>query len=375
VRIVFLVGTLERGGVERLVGDWCRRLRFQHECAVICLLGKRGPLVRELEHEGVPVFDFQRQPRDPRFLLSLASQLRQLKPDIVHTQCAWSLPQQTLAVKLGGVRGLVLTIHSHYGSAGSIASWRRLLGRKLSHRWINATVGVSRAVSSWSDAWLGLSPGSVLTIPNGVDISRFSVREDETGRARALKNLPSGKPLLLSVGNLTEQKDQFTLLRAVAQLRDNGLHATCLLAGTGPLLPNLQALAEELGIQGLVHFLGARGDIPDLMAAADVFVLSSIREGFSLVVAEAHAAGLPVVATNVGGIGEIVRDGLSGYLVEPRDPSRMAEVIVDLLADAKNARRMGAVGRDWVRQHFSIDRCAARYEELYQVVLEHEGSR
>lgn len=355
--------------MERLVVEWGKRLRHRHECAVICLQGKRGPLVGELETEGVSVFDFGRSPRDPRFVVSLARRLRSLEPEIVHTQCAWSLPQQALSAKLGGARAFVLTIHSTYRSAGPLARRRRLFGLSLSRRWIDAIVGVSRAASSWSEEWLGLRPGAVMTIPNGVDVHRFSVVDRNTKKLNVLPHLSSEVPILLAVGSLTEHKDHTTLLRAIAHLRGRGVDLACLISGGGPMLNTLQALAAELGIQEKVHFLGVRDDIPDLMAAADVLVHSSTREGFGLVVAEAQAAGLPVVATDVGGVGEIVRDCVSGYLVEPEDPEQMADAIFKLVIDQEAATRMGMLGKRWVEESYSIDRCAARYEELYQKVL------
>lgn len=375
MRFTFLVGTLERGGVERLVVDWVDRLRHRHECSLICLLGKKGPLVQQLESMGVRVLDFERHPRDPRFVIELSRLLRQLGPDLVHSQCAWSLPQQVLATKLAGIQGFVLTIHSTYEMAGLVARSRRLIGAGLSRRWIDAVVGVSRAVSEWSEEWLRLPSGSVLTILNGVDPNRFSDQAVQRVTGEPLKRQSPATQILMAVGSLTEHKDHRTLIKALDGLIRLGLDVECLIVGTGPLGQRLETMVAELGLADRVRFLGARGDVPALMKGADVFVHPSTREGFGLVVAEAHAAGLPVVATDVGGVSEIVRDGVSGYLVRPGDADGMTRALSSLLADRDLQIKMGSRGQEWVQDLFSIEHCIMRYEALYATVLNSEDRR
>ena len=375
MRITYLVGTLERGGVERLVVDWVDRFRHRHECSLICLLGKRGPLVQQLESVGIRVLDFERHPRDPRFVLELSRLLRQLSPELVHSQCAWSLPQQVLATKLGGAKGFVLTVHSTYGMAGPIARSRRLIGAGLSRRWIDAVVGVSRAVSDWTEEWLQLPSGSVLTIPNGIDPNRDSGHAVQRVTVEPSPCLGPNTQVLMAVGSLTEHKDHRTLLEAVAGLTEMGLDVACLIVGTGPLEQTLRAMAAELGLTDRVRFLGARDDVPALMKEADLFVHPSTREGFGLVVAEAHAAGLPVVATDVGGVREIVRDGVSGYLVAPGDADGMTKALSRLLADRELQSEMGSLGREWVQELYTVELCTRKYEELYAAVLSSEDRR
>jgi glycosyltransferase involved in cell wall biosynthesis len=163
-------------------------------------------------------------------------------------------------------------------------------------------------------------------------------------------------------------------LRAFFSAYNQHPSSVLLLVGEGPLQPSTEALAEELGLSGAVRFLGVRDDVPELMRAADAYVMSSAWEGMPVVLLEAGAAGLPIVATSVGGIPEVVRDQESGFLVPSGDAARLGEAMLRLSALPEVERRsMGIRGMEHVRVHYGLGRMVERWEELYSEVLRRKG--
>jgi glycosyltransferase involved in cell wall biosynthesis len=171
-----------------------------------------------------------------------------------------------------------------------------------------------------------------------------------------------------TVGRLDPVKDQIGLIRAFAQASSaqaNRGRRTLVIAGDGPSRPQLEAAIADLGLGDSVRLLGERDDIPLILRALDVFVLSSIGEGISNAILEAMATGLPVIATRVGGNTELVRDGLTGCLIEPRRPEALSEALSAYFDDPPRARAHGAAGRARAAEEFGLERMLAAYVGLY----------
>ena len=177
--------------------------------------------------------------------------------------------------------------------------------------------------------------------------------------------MPAGTRLAGFVGRLTWAKDHATLIRAFRLVRERLPDTALVLIGDGPLRAGLETLARAEGIADRVFFLGDRNDIHALLRGLDLFVMSSITEGYSIALLEACAAALPIVATDVGGNAEIVRDGVNGTLVAAGAPDALAAAMVDMLGDEARARAMGQAGRDWVLRYGSFRTMAERYTEIY----------
>ena len=182
--------------------------------------------------------------------------------------------------------------------------------------------------------------------------------------------LPEGSMVIGLVGRLDHWgKGHKELFEAMASLKEHyPLHA--LIVGGGRRIDEVKALAASLGLADVVHFLGPRPDVPDLLHAMDIFVLPSYSEGLSLALLEAMAAGLPVIATAVGGTPEVVTDGGNGLLIPPRDAAALAAALERLLGDPDFARRLGANARDHVREHYSLDRLGREINEIYGELVE-----
>ena len=193
----------------------------------------------------------------------------------------------------------------------------------------------------------------------------------ESSRARA-GGAHSGPSRLVTVGRLQAPKDAITLVRALAAV--HGSPFETVVVGDGPDRPAVEEEVRRLGLERAVELVGERDDVPELLATADLFVLSSRSEGLPLSILEAMAAGLPVVASRVGGIPEVVVDGETGLLVPPGDPQRLADAVERLLADPSLRRRLGEAGRRRVAEHFDLASVQRAHLDLYRRELARSGS-
>jgi glycosyltransferase involved in cell wall biosynthesis len=206
-------------------------------------------------------------------------------------------------------------------------------------------------------------------VANGVDVAAIDAARPGKAVRREL-GLPEGVPVIGLVGRLDHWgKGHKELFEAMASLMErHPVHA--LIVGGGRRIDEVRQLADNLGLAGAVHFLGPRHDVPELLNAMDIFVLPSYSEGVSLALLEAMAAGLPVIATAVGGLPEVVTDGENGLLIPPRDAGALAGALERLLSDPAWAQHLGANARAYVREHYSLDRLGREINEIYGELVE-----
>ena len=245
---------------------------------------------------------------------------------------------------------------------------RRFICRVLG-RFTDLSLAVSEGVRDYLVSQGALSPAKIRVVANGVDVAAIDAARPGEEVRREL-GLPEGAPVIGLVGRLDHWgKGHKELFEAMASLRErHPVHA--LIVGGGRRMEEVRQSAESLGLAGAVHFLGPRPDVPDLLNAMDIFVLPSYSEGVSLALLEAMAAGLPVVATAVGGLPEVVTDGETGLLIPPRDAGALAGALARLLTDPALARRLGANARAHVREHYSLDRLGREINGIYGELVE-----
>ena len=212
----------------------------------------------------------------------------------------------------------------------------------------------------------GAPPDTFRVVRNGILPRRARRDRDEV---RAALGLRAEHSIVLTVGRMTEQKGHHHLCHAMPAIVEGEPNARFLFVGDGPLEGNLRELARALGVEQHVRFLGRRDDVPDLLGAADLFVLPSLFEGLPLVVLEAMAAGLPVVGTCAGGTREAVVDGMTGRVVPPGDVAALVDAIADLLRHPVRARAWGRAGRAYFEREFHADRMAREASEIYRELL------
>lgn len=354
-----LVLGLSPGGTERLVIEICRQLAGRVE-SFVCCLDERGAWAGELDSLGIPVVELRRQPGfQPALATRIAELIRVNRIDVVHCH-HYSPYVYGLMASLVTDAKLVFTEHGRLSDAAPSRK-RRLVNPLLS-----LLPGEICAVSADLKQHLvaeGFQANGIRVVYNGIDPgSRTTIQQRRDARAA----LGIGRDAFVAgtVGRLDPVKNLTVLLQVVASLGERVKEVRGVIVGDGPERETLQAKAVELGVADSVIFTGYRGDVRTLMPAFDVYLNSSTYEGVSLTILEAMAAGLPVVATPVGGNPEVVVDHETGYLI-PAWPRAMAEVMATLAFDAHRRRAMGDAARWRVVRHFSMARMVDEYASIY----------
>ena len=307
---------------------------------------------------------------DARATLALWRLLRRERPALVHTHTSKVGVVGRLAAWLARVPVVIHTPHGHifYGYYGVVASALiRLLERllaKITDRIVTLTDRGAEEHVQFHIAGME----KFVTIHSGIDLAHFrSVQVDAAVKRKEL-GLPPDGAIVGTVGRLVPIKGLEWLLKAAPQVLAQFPQACFVIIGDGPLLGELRQLTSKLGIGLRVVFLGAREDVPECLAALDLFVLPSLNEGMGRVLLEAMAVGLPVVATRVGGIPDIVPDGTTGLLVPPRDDRALAEAILILLRDRSRRAAYGEAARRHVDGRFDVETMVRNIERLYDEV-------
>jgi len=363
--IMYIIDSLRIGGAEELLLTVAKKTdRQKYNISVVCLFDE-GPLANEIRTTGVKVeFLRMRSRYDLPTFIKLVRLIRNEDIKIVHTHLFDSNFFGRMAAKLAGVPVIVATEHNVY-------SWkkrRHIFVDRLMARFTDRIIAVSEAVKAWTVKHENIDLEKFVTIYNGIDVSRFALPINVDEKKKELR-LDPRFPVIGTVGTLTEQKGHKYLLEALAKVTEVIPDVKLLIVGDGHLRTELEELSAEFGVGENVIFCGCRRDIPEILAILDLFVLSSLGEGLSLVTLEAQVCGKPVVASNVDGIPEAVNDGQTGLLVPPEDPERLATAIITLLQDRELAMKMGEAGRRLVRKKFTSEIMVRKMEELYGSLL------
>jgi glycosyltransferase involved in cell wall biosynthesis len=373
LRVVTLVDTFGRyGGAEQLALQIATRLDRQRFESTLCVSRwspsqHEEPQVRrelaQLADAGVRFLPLRRRRKaDVWIWAGLERFLRRERVDIVHSHKFGSNVWGTLIARLARVP--VVLAHEHSWSYEG-QPLRQLLDREVVARLADRLIAVSREDRRRMIEVERIDPARTLFIPNGLPARLASSDRD----VRAELGLERGVPVIGAVGVLRPEKAYQVLLRAVSLLPDETRSVRVLIVGDGPERAVLERLAGELRVQDRVRFLGSRTDVPNILGVLDIAVCCSDFEGSPLSVLEYMDAGLPVVASAVGGLPDLIDSGVHGLLVPPRDPAALAEALDELLRAPGRAREMGARGRERRRAEFDIDVVVRRLENLYRDLL------
>ncbi len=375
MNLLFLITSLAYGGAERQLVQAAIRLKTRGWDIVVVSMLPPKAYVEELEKAGIPVhsLNIRRRVPDPLAIFRLARIIRKFKPHILHSHMVHANILARVVRPLAPVPVLICTAHNidERGKRGS-GKWR-ILAYRFTDFLCDLTTQVSQAGLERYVQIKAVPKYKIRYIPNGVDTERF--RPDPEARKLLRKELGVDADFVwIAVGRLDPQKDYPNMLQAFAQLWKQNPKARLLIVGDGPLRPEMENLAKELSIDSQVKFLGIRRDVPDLLNAADAYVMSSAWEGMPNVLLEASSTGLPIVATDVGGNSEIVVHGKTGFLVPPRDPNALAKAMLELMNLSEDERRkMGEEARRHIEANFSLERVVSMWEALYKELLEKKG--
>lgn len=376
-RVLWLTDSLTLGGAEALTVAFARACdpdRIDLRVAFLKSLGE-NPFEEELRSADlVPVNLGARNLRDFGAFRRLLALLRTERIEVVHAHLAYASIWGCLAGALARVP-VVVTFHVAPSTdpPWSREGLRRILRIRLVNTFARHAVTVSKAVG---EAWIreGLDRDKVEVIHNGVALEPLpGDRSPRMGLDLAQElGIDPDRRIVLTVSVLRPGKGIPDLLSAVARLVADGGNVALLLAGDGPLREELERWIVAEQLEDHIYLLGFRRDVSSLLAMADVFALPSRWDALPTALLEAMAAGLPVVATRTGGIPEIVEEGVSGLLVPPGDPARLAAALDRILTEPLLARRLGDGARDRVRRDFSRDRWCERLSALYEATVDDE---
>ena len=361
IRLMHVIEDLGVGGLERVVVTICRNIdRGRFEPSVLVLRGS-GVLEAELTQLGIEVIDIGGAPGEGDYFAfrKVAREARKRRIDVFHTHNTLPLFDAFAAARLIGVRGHVHTDHARHFPD----KLRYMIAEHFASYFLDRIVAVSDDTKNNLVQYEKISPSRITVIPNGIDGDRFTQPVDVAAKRVAL-GLSSG-PVIGLAARLTEQKGVIYLLQAVVQLRQQYPGLQVLIAGTGDQDDYLKRSASELGIEGAVHFLGMRMDMPELVRAFDVYVMPSIWEGLPMALLEAFAAGTPVVASDVGGVGKVIRHRENGSLVPPRDPAALAAELAHVLAQPQLRKKYSETARRTFEESYSAEAMTRRYEAIY----------
>jgi glycosyltransferase involved in cell wall biosynthesis len=349
IKIIQLVEDLKIGGAEKVISDMALGLNKAKFDVHVWCISRGGATADELQKQGVNIQILGiTSYHNPLAILKLAHRLKREKPNIIHTHGYFASVIGRMAAKCAGLPKLVNHVHSTYWDYKK----RNIRMEKFLSRWTSRIICCSEAVKDFVINSERIDPSKTSVIYNGVDVDRF---------------------FPLTVSSLAPHKGHVYLIEAAAKVLENFPTAKFLIIGDGVLRNKLEKQTRDLNLSSSFVFTGTRTDIPELLAALDVFVLPSSREGLGISIIEAMAAAKPVVATYTGGIPEVVLDDETGFLVAPQNPNALARAIFELLDNPEKAAEMGRRGKERVKDKFTKERMISEIENLYESLFPQEG--
>ncbi|HKO96093.1 MAG TPA: glycosyltransferase [Pyrinomonadaceae bacterium] len=375
--VLFIIDSFEQGGSERQALQLLTQLHASGRCNVrLACLQNKGSLRLEADKLGIgEIHEYALTSfYDLNFLQQIRRFTRFIKENdinVVHTHCFYTNVFGMTGAFLAGVPARVTSKGETDGFRTSMQKRVERISFRLAHRVIaNCLVVQNQLIKE------GVNPTRIIQHYNGLDLERLRIRPDLTREAAMSSfGLPSdgSRRFVSIVANLHNPvKDHPVFLKAAARVRATVPDAAFVIAGEGDLMPGLREQAKQLGIENDVFFIGRCDNVPKLLFASDVGVLSSKAEGFANAILEYMAAGLPVVATDVGGVREAVIEGESGFVVSAGDHQMMAERIIEVMQDPERARLMGQRGKTIVEK-FSCQHHLTNTLELYDELLSTPG--
>lgn len=385
IKLLKFVANFGIGGTEQHVVSLGRALDSSRFELHFACLRRWGHFLKEIETCQIPLTEYKisslYSPQAFRQQLRFASYLRQNRMRIVHSYNFYPNVFAIPAARLAGVPVIVASIRD----TGVYLTPRQRRAQKFICRLADRILVNAEAVRQWLIAE-GYQPKKIAVIRNGIDLFRFA-KKDRNGNLRQEFGLPAHAPLVAVLSRLTRLKGFEDFLEAAAIVAAHFQEARFLVMGDhfivrdGAIVEDiayrreLQSYAARLGIGGRVIFTGYRLDVPEVLSEVAVSVLPSLSEGLSNAVLESMAAGVPVVATRVGGSPEVIEEGITGLLVPPRNPAALARAICRLLENPELASTFGQAGRQRVAECFSLERMVRETECFYLNLLKKQARR
>ena len=375
--VAHIIHRFDIGGLENGVVNLINHMPAERYRHAVIALTEYTDFHKRILRTDVKCYAVGKRPgKDPKAYKRLWTLLRKLRPDIVHTRNLPTIDAQVVAA----VAGVPCRVHGEHGrDVIDLDGTRRkyVWLRRALDRFIHRYIPLSRDLEEWLSTTVRVRPGKITRIYNGVDSNRFRPSRSKRLRLPVAGLVKDDSIVIGTVGRMADVKDQLTLVRAFLRLLDEMPEARqrfrLVIIGDGPLHGPASDLLRSTNAENIAWFPGARDDVPALMQGFDLFVLPSIAEGISNTILEAMASGLPVLATRVGGNGELVVPDETGWLIPPADPAAMARAIASVTRDAETLRAFGRAGRKRIEEKFSLTNMVDRYLGVYDLELARRG--
>ncbi len=372
LRVLYLIDSLGQGGAEHLLVRYLEALPAAGVDPTVVVIQDRdgNPLAPAVTGLGVALETLHIDRLRRRGALArVGAAIDRHAPDLVHTQLEFANILGTIAARRRGIP-TVATLHTldlpRPWSRDAVRF--RLMARVLASR--SRVIAVSESAGAHFSERSGARRGVVTTLYNGIDLDRFlGPHPAAADNLRLSLGIPAGSRIVVTVAVLRPPKGIGDLIAALPAVALGVPDTHLVIAGDGPARPDLEAAAAAHGVGNRVHFLGHRTDVDEVLAGADLFVLPSHTEALPTVLIEAMASGLPVVATTVGGIPEMVERGSSALLVPPHEPELLAEAITRVLTSPLQAAAMGTAGRRIARHRFDVNRQVGELVAEYRRIV------
>lgn len=363
--VVHVLSSFGLGGQERVALSLARLQREAgHRVLAVSLAAPPdGPLAQAFQEAGVETDSVpKRGPSvDPSLPVRLAKLLSDRRAQVVHTHNPHALIYGAPAAAMAGA----VTVHTKHGinPDGERRQWLRRAASRLVDAYVAVTDSLARVALERNEC----APAQLHVIPNGIDLTRFGPNPDARRRIREQLGIPTDAWVIGTVGRLSPEKNQALLVQSATPMLDQRRHLV--LVGEGPERAALETRVADSLRGAFVHFTGARDDVPELLAAFDVFALTSSSEGLPLVVLEAMASELPVLTTAVGGVPDVIEDRVTGYLVDSGDAAALTRQMAWLSSRPDQAQLVARCARSTVLERHGLPQMAARYASLYEKLL------
>lgn len=364
LNIMQIVHSMGTAGAEKVVYDIVNNLKGDKFSFSICCLDFIGDLGKQLIDKGIEVFSLDRKPGvDFKLINRLKRILKEQEVDIIHAHQYTPYFYGATAKALSGKCKVIFTEHGRHQP--DKVRLKRVIYNQFLNFYTDKITGVSEFSKDSLVKYEKLPAAKIEVIYNGIDPEKYNEANDKKEKRKELGITKENETLVAMVGRFSPIKNHKMLLAAFKDVLKEAPDTKLALIGDGSLKKECEQLASRLGIQDHILFTGKRENVPELLPAFDICVLSSNAEAASIFLLEAMAAGRPVIATEAGGNPEIVLQDQTGLLVPPKDPVKFAEAMMKLIQNPEKREKMGEAGRERLKSLFNLNKMLKGYEDLY----------
>ncbi len=365
INILYLFVTLPIGGAEEHLLTVLKNTDLRRYNPAICCIREKGAIGEEIEEAGFHLITLKRRSKkwDFRIVEDIVKIIRERNIHLIHTH----LYHANMYGRIAALITKSPVVSTEHNAHTKCKPSRRIINRLLAKK-TNRMIAVSHVVKDHIVSRDKIEPSKIEVVYNGIDITQFPSSLTKAD-AREKIGISTNCFLIGTVGRISEEKGHIYLINAVSRVRDIVPDLRLIIVGSGPLELHLRKAVADQELGRTVIFTGFRRDVPDILKAMDVFAFPSLREGFPVALLEAMASRLPVVVPPVGGVTEIIQDGINGLLVQPRDEIGLAKSIIDLYQNQILREELGDKARETVVEKFSALTMVKNLDSVYRSVL------